>query len=134
MWKYDKYGHRKIIWFELGLILHCYTVRTSRRLVKSEQDWAKYMYRENIVHQAILLSKICYEFNIWLCVTRYPSKKKIKALCWLTIYNLLRGIMTLDKCCQANGHRSPIITPPPEIRAWSTVVKLNLLLQLSLKA
>lgn len=40
------------------------TVRTSRRLVKSEQDWAKYMYRENIVHQAILLSKICYEFNI----------------------------------------------------------------------
>lgn len=40
------------------------------------------------------------------------QKKKIKALCWLTIYNLLRGIMALDKCCQANGQRSPIITPP----------------------
>lgn len=50
------------------------------------------------------------------CVTRYPSKKKIKALCWLTINNLLRGIMALDKCCQANGHRSPIITPPPTPR------------------
>lgn len=62
-------------------------------------------------------------------------QKKIKALCWLTIYHLLRVIMALDKCCQANGHRSPIITPPtPEIRAWSTVVKLNLLLKLSLKA
>lgn len=57
--------HRKRIyglnydWFDTA------SVSTSRRLVKSGQDWAKYMYKENTV-QAFLLTAICYDFNIWL--------------------------------------------------------------------
>lgn len=67
MWKNETNmatGKEYMVWTRIDLTLHA-SVPTSRRLVKSGQYWAKYMYKENTV-QAFLLTEICYDLNIWI--------------------------------------------------------------------